>query len=417
MKIKSLELKNFRCYEDKQIEFTDNSGQIQMLNVIIGDNGAGKTTILEGIAKGFIPILRTINKQVTLGEDFKDISFNDMHRNHNWTKIGITCEFNSENYSWHNSKSRTSAEEKGEIIPQKGIKNAIENRSESGDFPLLVYYAVNRMFTVPVRGSNRYSGLTASHALDSSLTSVNEFRRFYNWFKNESYNDSINYYRYKDFKSLKLKAVRDAIKNVLIDYSDLEIKNMPSRMVVRDTYGNEFNVTNFSGGYKAVFALVSDIASRLAMAYPESQHPLEGSAVILIDELDLHLHPKWQKRICEDLRRTFPNCQFVISTHSPFIVQSLNKSEIIDIERTIDREALSGSYEGYALDRIQELMGVTPGTKVFENQLMMFNAAIEDGNKEAAKDVFNTVKRMVSESDKILNLMELDIIAAGLEND
>lgn len=68
------------------------------------------------------------------------------------------------------------------------------------------------------------------------------------------------------------------------------------------------------------------------MANPDSQNPLEEDAVILIDELDLHLHPKWQKEIVDDLKRTFPNCQFIVSTHSPFVIQSLNAEELFDIK-------------------------------------------------------------------------------------
>ena len=78
---------------------------------------------------------------------------------------------------------------------------------------------------------------------------------------------------------------------------------------------------------------MADIAKRLAIANPQSVNPLEEEAVILIDELDLHLHPKWQKTIVEDLRRTFPKCQFIISTHSPFIIQALAASEIYDISK------------------------------------------------------------------------------------
>lgn len=78
--------------------------------------------------------------------------------------------------------------------------------------------------------------------------------------------------------------------------------------------------------------VVADIAKRLSIANPDSSDPLKEEAVILIDELDLHLHPKWQKEIAGDLKRTFPNCQFMISTHSPFIIQSLDAEEVFDVK-------------------------------------------------------------------------------------
>lgn len=86
------------------------------------------------------------------------------------------------------------------------------------------------------------------------------------------------------------------------------------------------------------------LAIKPGMANPDSLNPLEEKAVILIDELDLHLHPKWQKEIVADLKRTFPNSQFIVSTHSPFIVQSLDADELFDIETM--QYAEEGNYRG-----------------------------------------------------------------------
>lgn len=105
-------------------------------------------------------------------------------------------------------------------------------------------------------------------------------------------------------------------------YSNLRIELAPARMVMTNADGVDLQIDQLSGGYKAVLSVIADIAKRLSMANPDSQNPLEEDAVILIDELDLHLHPKWQKEIVDDLKRTFPNCQFIVSTHSPFVIQS-----------------------------------------------------------------------------------------------
>ena len=70
--------------------------------------------------------------------------------------------------------------------------------------------------------------------------------------------------------------------------------------------------------------LVIDLSSRMAMANPHLDDPLAAEAVVMIDEVDLHLHPEWQRRVVGDLLVTFPNTQFIITTHSPFIVEALN---------------------------------------------------------------------------------------------
>lgn len=111
----------------------------------------------------------------------------------------------------------------------------------------------------------------------------------------------------------------------------------------------DLQIDQLSGGYKAVLSVIADIAKRLSMANPDSQNPLEEDAVILIDELDLHLHPKWQKEIVDDLKRTFPNCQFIVSTHSPFVIQSLNAEELFDI-KTMQYAGEEGSYKGWSIE-------------------------------------------------------------------
>lgn len=104
-------------------------------------------------------------------------------------------------------------------------------------------------------------------------------------------------------------------------------------MLMTNEEGIDLQIDQMSGGYKAVLSVVADIAKRLSIANPYSKNPLGEEAVILIDELDLHLHPKWQKTIVGDLKRTFPNCQFIITTYSPFIIQALSADELFDISQ------------------------------------------------------------------------------------
>lgn len=149
-------------------------------------------------------------------------------------------------------------------------------------------------------------------------------------------------------------------------YSNLRIELAPARMVMTNADGVDLQIDQLSGGYKAVLSVIADIADiakRLSMANPDSQNPLEEDAVILIDELDLHLHPKWQKEIVDDLKRTFPNCQFIVSTHSPFVIQSLNAEELFDI-KTMQYAEEEGSYKGWSIEAIQEhKMGVEPSSR------------------------------------------------------
>ena len=161
----------------------------------------------------------------------------------------------------------------------------------------------------------------------------------------------------------------------------------PSRMVMTNSEGVDIQIDQLSGGYKAVLSVIADIAKRLSMANPDSLNPLEEEAVILIDELDLHLHPKWQKEIVADLKRTFPNSQFIVSTHSPFIVQSLDADELFDIKTM--QYAEEGSYRGWSIEAIQEhKMGVKSKTAIFNQYLEEFSSAMDNEDYEKAKMLY-----------------------------
>lgn len=424
MKVTKIDLYNFRCFDRKTIYFENGTNPVVPFIVLIGDNASGKTTILESIAKAFIPILRPINKNVANPDDFKDIVDSDIKIGSKWSAVELSVTYEGTEYSWHNYRRLSAAvdmREIGELKPQKYIKEAINKNLETSSSeivaPLVVYYSINRMFVdIPRRRSNKQTVLEATEALDNAFTSKNEFRRFYNWFKNEEENELRMHRSKKDYSSFKLNAVRNAISIVLNGYSNLRIEVLPSRMVMDDINGNEFNVMHLSGGYKAIFSLVCDIASRLALAYPNRENPLTGEAVILIDELDLHLHPKWQKTIADDLKRTFPNCQFIVTTHSPFIIQSLSADEVINLEKPRDYR---GNYKGWSIDEIQEYeMGVQMKSPDYLDKLKEFENAVDSNDVGKAKSLYGSLDNMLYPGSEIKKILRLDMASIGdSEND
>lgn len=118
------------------------------------------------------------------------------------------------------------------------------------------------------------------------------------------------------FPDPHLEAVREALRQFLPEFDNLTVRRNPLRMEVEKN-GERLTVNQLSDGEKCLIALIGDLARRLAIANPVLRNPLDGEGVVLIDEIDLHLHPKWQRLVVPKLRTVFPNCQFVISTHSP----------------------------------------------------------------------------------------------------
>lgn len=415
MKIDFLELTNFRNIQKQKIVFENKN-----FVVLIGDNGSGKTTILESITKGFVPVLRTIN-----AEAMKqcDLTNNDIKNGMNSTGVTLGITLDNEKYVWTNKRRLSSQQpfenigeqQNGEIKGLKELKLRYSQCVEEKKLPLVLYYGTDRIIRdVPVRG--HIKDFKVTDALRYCFDNVNYFRDFYDWFKTEEDIELRGLRENPNYKNPKLNCVRTALERMIKGYSNLRIELSPSRMVMTNSKGIDLEIDQLSGGYKAVLSVIADIAKRLSIANPESSNPLEEEAVILIDELDLHLHPKWQKEIVDDLKRTFPNCQFIISTHSPFIIQSLEANELFDI-KSMEFAGEKGNYKGWSIETIQEQkMGVEPKTAIFNDYLEKFSSAIDNENYDAVKELYEKLKDMVSPGSKESRILKLDMEMAEADD-
>ena len=408
MRVDFIELINFRNIQKQKITFENKN-----FVALIGDNGSGKTTILEGITKGFVPVLRTIN-----AEAMKecDLANKDIKSGTNSVGVTLGITLDNEKYVWTNRR-RFSAQQPFENIGNKKEENVKELKDlktkylqcvEERKLPLVLYYGTDRIIReVPQRGHIKEFKVT--DAVRNCFDNVNYFRDFYDWFKTEEDIELRGLRKNPNYKNPKLNCVRTALDRMIKGYYNLRIELAPSRMVMTNLEGVDLQIDQLSGGYKAVLSVIADIAKRLSMANPDSLNPLEEEAIILIDELDLHLHPKWQKEIVDDLKRTFPNCQFIVSTHSPFIIQSLDAEELFDI-KTMQYAKEEGNYKGWSIEAIQEYkMGVEPKTSIFNQYLEEFSLAMDDENYDKAKSLYEKLKKMVNPDSHESKILKLDM--------
>ena len=175
-----------------------------------------------------------------------------------------------------------------------------------------------------------------------------------------------------------------------------------------------------------MFAMVADIAHRAAILNPQfgEKAPAETPGIVLIDEIDLHLHPSWQRRVVDDLRRTFPRIQFIATTHSPFIIQSLRPGELVDLQKDVTGEYVNRSIE----DIVEGVMGIKVPQRS-ERYEKMYKAAKEyyqvlQEAKEASPEEKRELKQKLDEltapfSDNVAYhaFLEMERIAAGLGKD
>lgn len=406
MRIDFLEMINFRNMKAQRISFEG-----KKFVVLIGDNGSGKTTILEAITKAFVPVLRTINAEAMRAND---LSNTDVRLGSNGVAVKIGIVLNDENYVWTNRRRLSSqipfeegieANEQGDL---KRLKNVYAKCVEQRKLPLVLYYGTDRIIReVPQRG--HIKNFAVMDALRNCFDNKDYFRDFYDWFKTEEDIELRELRNNRAYKNDRLNSVRKAIEMMIRGYSNLRIELAPARMVLTNEQGDDLQIDQLSGGYKAVLSVVADIAKRLTIANPDSENPLEEEAVILIDELDLHLHPKWQKSIVDDLKRTFPNCQFIISTHSPFIIQSLNAGELFDISEMKYADEI-GNYQGWSIDMIQEQkMGVETKTLLYNELMERFSVAVDNEEYVLGSQLYDRLVQMVHPNSHERKLLDLDM--------
>ncbi len=405
MKLKQLKAKNFRPFKKLNINFGE------QLTVLVGVNGAGKTSILDILAIMLSRLIGRIRSEKGTGRFFTD---SDIRIGSNETANSIEIELNQESVSWSVAKTRR-GRKKQTITNLKNLKGIIEKiydsleKDDKSSIPLALFYGVNRsVLDVPLRIRTRHK-FDQLAAYDQALTGGrNDFRRFFEWYRGRE--DFENELRLTPVENVKkkhsaeqslryrdpqLQAVRKAI-NILTDFSNIRIRRNPLRMEVQKS-GQLFDIRQLSDGEKCLLALAGDLAHRLAIANPDMNNSLEGHAIVLIDEIDLHLHPEWQHRVIPKLTETFPNCQFILTTHSPQVLSHVRCQDIwcmIQVEQNIDIIRPDGTYGQDSNFLLKTLMGSSYRPEYIDRKIKL---------------LFNMIREDTIEARKLLNELKTEI--------
>lgn len=327
MKLKSISLQNFKGIEDLVVELDGKS------TVIFGINGVGKSTILQSIDLLYENIIAKLvgnGRKRNTGLDYDDISYGK-------SKAIISAVFSfddgtemkygrsidrakQKNNNVAELKRLTDKFEKDYLV--KGYDDGKGNWIEEIDnknMPVFVNYGVNRVvLDVPVRAPKEQ--FVKLDAFDKAVESTIDFRNLFKWFRNqEDIENQEKVRKNSNYVDRSLEAVKKAMLAMLDGFEDIHIDRTPLAMKVKKD-GKYLKINQLSDGEKCTIALFGDLARRMALANPERENPLEGTGVVLIDELDLHMHTSWQRKVLRILQEIFPNIQFIITTHSPQIL-------------------------------------------------------------------------------------------------
>ncbi|MFM8296677.1 MAG: AAA family ATPase, partial [Microcystaceae cyanobacterium] len=225
--------------------------------------------------------------------------------------------------------------------------------------------------------------------------------------ENENRLDNIHY------QDKQLEGVRVAINKLIPEFSNLRVRRNPLRMTVNKTIGDkveELTINQLSDGEKCLLAMVGDIARRLAIANPGLDDPLQGEGIVLIDEIELHLHPQWQHRIIPRLTETFPNCQFIVTTHSPLVLGHVRPENIYILKSTTDGIKAYQPESSYGRDSnqiLENIMETSERPQHIQEQLKELFRLLDQNDFVKAKQL-----RQELEADDLLG--EPELIKAGV---
>ncbi|KIQ20170.1 hypothetical protein RT99_13920 [Flavobacterium sp. MEB061] len=378
--IKSLNLKNVRRFEEVNINFLKEDGVLPQWTLILGDNGIGKTTLLQSIGwmKPLVHNARDSEGETLKKENIEPSINNETNEtleelvnNNNFSSARIHATFIA------NSKINEKADLPNEKICTSEIEIELDGGKKLKDVKLLFDTNAEEIFfedevlILPYSASRRlgksniYEPDLADPFLlfsfdDTKLFDIEEILHTVNYASLGS--DKKESAKHKKYRSTVLDMLKsmlpshDEVKNIEISVPKI-VNNVLRAGTIEVVYKNRKRVaySNLSLGYRSVLALSVDISWRMFNSYPNSENPLAEPAIVLLDEIDLHLHPLWQREVIEKLSLNFPNVQFVATAHSPLIVQSAinaNYEIVKDADGKVIVISDTENIEGWRIDQI-----------------------------------------------------------------
>ncbi len=346
MRVDRLVIQDFRGIRQLELLFP---GQV---TVFAGVNGSGKSTVLQALATLLWRVGGSLHETMRERQPAQAIDVRNGAASSlllvetDWSTGPAAAKSSPERVDWGLRITRTLSKVRRNLVavrPQanhlgavaKQLRDRLQEEPNTA-VPFAAFYRTNRaVLDIPLRIKKRHvfdQFAAFDEALDGGWSN---FRLFFEWFREREDLENEQRARSRGRIDPVLQAVRDAVAALMPGFAQLRVQRQPLSMrVTKD--GEDLDFAQLSDGEKCLLAMVADIARRLALANPGAPDPRAARAVVLIDEIELHLHPNWQREVIPRLQKTFPNCQFLVSTHSPQVLASVQAADVYLLDRSTD---------------------------------------------------------------------------------
>ena len=406
MKLENLSLAHCGGFEQLDITFEPD------VTLIAGVNGAGKSTLLRALA---VLLSRALPEFTPSRSALLYFTDDDIHGDK--ASLEVTARIHIENQTINAGVQRQRAdEEKGDrfvLLRQeesapastsfaqllsartltgeleasiKETRAALTALKDAPNPPIAVYFTPERRLPGQPRTLPEAKPFEPSIAYSRALQDREvELREFMHWFRTQEKLGADN----EPSRLRVLDTLRHVVKELIPEFTNLRVQEQPRLGFVVDKRGESFYLHQLSDGERGLLALVFDLARRLAIANPDTEDPIaEGVALILIDEIELHLHPKWQRDVLRRLREIFRACQFVVTTHSPLVLGEVPAKCIRFLEFSEGKISPTTPTEAYGMDAnriLQEQMEAPARNKTVEGELRRLFELIDQEEFDEAR--------------------------------
>lgn len=410
MKINRIELENYRCFDNASIQLDGHSA------IFFGVNGTGKSSILKSINLLYANIINQVVNRKELKQNYK-LELDDIRYRKSEVKIGAEFSVNDKIIDYSRYMVRKTGKRAHDIDSLKEIATTFHDRYiddvEQENIPIFINYGTNRLvLDIPMRIRNKHV-FDVYSAFDKAIENRIDFRTFFEWFRGQEDYENECKVRKSDleYSDSSLETVKKAMLVMFDGYSNIRVVRKPKLQMQIEKNGISLNVSQLSDGEKCTMALFGDLARRLTIANPKLENALLGEGVVLIDEIELHMHPSWQRSVLKKLKETFPNIQFIITTHSPIVLSEVDEDYRVFFITNNDNKSIVDEFrrlDGYDTNYIlEEFMGTKSMNAKTEKMISEIYRLIN-------KCAFDEAEEKLGELEKLTDSANKDVLRAGI---
>ena len=387
MKITKFSIRNYKCIQDLSVDCRGADGEIRQWTVLLGENNTGKTNVLRALA-----LLRPKKTSYRTGLDpvFKEVYMPVGALE--TSDVTVISSVNGERWGF-DPEGRAYSEE---------------------PFDLHVYgYGVSRYLARTALSERE------GHPTETLFNSNARLSDFQEWLLQLDYSQKSG----SEKSQKRLEKMHDLVRSDLFPgVTDFSFKKDGDNehVVVVFSAGKDGDVRfeELGFGYQTTLTWLADFCKRMFELYPDAENPLHEEAVVLVDEIDLHLHPKWQRDLVPTLSKIFPNVQFIVTTHSPHVLQSMADVNLYVLRRDAESGEVAfkhcprSDFRGWTVeDILSETMGL--GEKIHSDyynlQVEDFNEALDEDNLQRAEKAYKELDRLMKADDPLRRMFDLQL--------